>query len=116
MPASQKARKKPKKPQRLGPEVWKAIEVILAAGGLTFSEVAKRFDVDVHTVMMRAKRGRWVVPARISQALQNGYMDRETTRKCNDEAAAIISESWAKSGEQHRSLVSISTTLRSESC
>ena len=94
-----------KVPHRLPEESWKAIELSVCVGGLTFTEVARRFNVDVHAVMMRAKRGRWLRSAKISQSLQDGYMDRETTRRCNDEAAEIIGESWAEKGEAHRGLV-----------
>ena len=117
-PTAKKARKKQKAPQRLGPEVWKAIELAVVAGGLTFAEVARRFNVDIHTVMMRSRRGRWAVPTRISKrvrALQserlrnkeNGYMDRETAakaRECNDQAVEAAAESWIQKGERHRAL------------
>ena len=77
---AKKARKKPKAPQVIAPEVWVAIEKA-CCGGLGYSACARKFGVSVFAIMARSKRNKWPVGSRIQrrvEALQEArYKARE---------------------------------------
>ena len=113
MAASRKARKKPKAPQVIAPEVWVAIEKA-CCGGLGYSACARRFGVSVFAIMARSKRNNWPVGSRIQrrvEALQEArykarehYKPYEQQRNGNAEVIEAVAQSWAEKGEQHRAL------------
>jgi hypothetical protein len=95
--------------QRTSPETWQAVEKAVCAG-MGYTEAARRFGIhSPHTIMMRARRNKWPVPARIKQrtlALQQAVTRRaeayEALRERNQEITETIAESWAEKGERHR--------------
>jgi hypothetical protein len=111
-----KPRKKPRPPQVISPETWKAIEAAVCIGGLGYSECARKFDVSVFAIMQKARRNKWPVPSMIqkrAEALQSErykkvqeqrYKPYEQQRNSNAQAAEVIAQSWAEKGEQHRAL------------
>ena len=111
---TKKARKKPKAPQVIAPEVWVAIEKACCAG-LGYSAAAREFGVSVFAVMARSKRNKWPVGNRIQrrvEALQEArykarerYKPYEQQRNSNAQVTEAIAESWTEKGEAHRSLV-----------
>jgi hypothetical protein len=111
---AKKARKKPKAPQVIAPEVWVAIEKACCAG-LGYSAAAREFGVSVFAIMARSKRNNWPVGSRIQrrvEALQEArykarerYKPYEQQRNSNARATEALAESWAERGEQHRSLI-----------
>jgi hypothetical protein len=107
MPASHKARQKPKKAQLIPPEVWRSIEAAVCIGGLGYSECGRKFNVSPHAIIMKAKRNGWAVPSRIAErtkALQARYKACESNRNSNEEVIQTVAQSWAERGEQHRAL------------
>ena len=107
MPASHKARQKPKKAQLIPPEVWRSIEAAVCIGGLGYSECGRKFNVSPHAIIMKAKRNGWAVPSKIAErtkALQARYKACESNRNSNEEVIQTVAQSWAERGEQHRAL------------
>ena len=107
MPASHKARQKPRKAQLIPPEVWRSIEAAVCIGGLGYSECGRKFNVSPHAIIMKAKRHGWAVPSRIAErtrALQARYKACESDRNSNEEVIQAVAQSWAERGEQHRLL------------
>ena len=110
MLASQKTCKKPKKPQAIDSETWKTVEAAICIGGLGYSEAGRKFGIEPHAIMMKAKRHGWPVPSKIAkrvEALQKSVTERavcERNRACNDKVVDTIAESWAERGEAHRAL------------
>ena len=110
MLASRKACKKPKKPQAIDSETWKTVEAAMCIGGLGYSEAGRKFGIEPHAIMMKAKRHGWAVPSKIAkrvEALQKSVTERavcEGNRARNDQAVEIIAQNWAERGEQHRLL------------
>jgi hypothetical protein len=110
---AKKARKKPKAPQVIAPEVWVAIEKACCAG-LGYSAAAREFGVSVFAVMARSKRHGWPVGSRIQrrvEALQEArykarerYKPYDQQRSSNAQVTEAIAESWAEKGEAHRAL------------
>jgi hypothetical protein len=106
--AKKKTRKSP--PQQLSEETWQLIQAAVCIGNAGYSEIAKKFGITPHRIMMRAKRHGWAVPSKIAkrvEALQKSVTERavcEANRHCNDQAVEIIAQSWAERGEQHRLL------------
>ncbi len=111
---TKKARKKPKAPQVIAPEVWLAIEKACCAG-LGYSAAAREFGVSVFAVMARSKRNKWPVGNRIQrrvEALQEArykarerYKPYEQQRNSNAQVTEAIAETWTEKGEEHRSIV-----------
>ena len=107
-------RKKPRPPQQISPETWRAVEGAICVGGLGYSEAGRKFGVEPHAIMSRAKRNNWPVPsviAKRAEALQKGrskaaerYKPYEEARNGNEEVIQTVAESWAERGEQHRLL------------
>jgi hypothetical protein len=110
MLASQKACKKPRKPQVIDSDTWKTVEAAICVGGLGYTECGRKFNISPHAIMMKAKRHGWAVPSKIAkrvETLQKSVTERavcEGNRACNDQAVEIIAQSWAERGEQHRLL------------
>ena len=110
MLASQKACKKPRKPQVIDSDTWKTVEAAICVGGLGYTECGRKFNISPHAIMMRAKRHGWAVPSKIAmrvEALQKSVTERavcERQRQCNDQVVEIVAQSWAERGEQHRLL------------
>ena len=110
MLASQKTCKKPKKPQAIDSETWKTVEAAMCIGGLGYSEAGRKFGIEPHAIMMKAKRHGWALPSMIQkrvEALQKSVTERavcEGNRACNDHAVDVIAESWEERGEAHRVL------------
>ena len=102
-----RSRKKPRPPQAISPETWKAVEAAICIGGLGYSECGRKFNVSPHAIIMKAKRHGWAVPSRIAErtkALQARYKACESDRNGNEEVIQAVAESWAERGEQHRLL------------
>ena len=110
MLASQKTCKKPKKPQAIDSDTWKTVEAAMCIGGLGYSEAGRKFGIEPHAIMMKAKRHGWALPSMIQkrvEALQKSVTERAVckgNRACNDQAVEIIAQSWLQKAEQHRSL------------
>jgi hypothetical protein len=104
------ARVKKAHAQAISPETWKPIEAAICIGGLGYSEAGRKFGIEPHAIMMRAKRHGWAVPSKIAkrvEALQKSVTERavcERNRACNDKVVDTIAESWAERGEKHRAL------------
>ena len=114
MLATQKTCKKPKKPQAIDSETWKTVEAAMCIGGLGYSEAGRKFGIEPHAIMMKAKRHGWALPSMIQkrvEALQKSVTERavcEGNRACNDQAVEIIAQSWvekAKRIEPSRSIL-----------
>jgi hypothetical protein len=107
-----KARKKPKAPQVIAPEVWVAIEKAVCAG-MGYSQAARAFGIrSPHAIIMRSRRDKWPVPSRVEErarqlqdSLQRRLEVTEQRRNSNDETMENLAQSWAERGEQHRSLI-----------
>ena len=102
-----KAEKKPRPPQVISPETWKAVEAAICIGRLGYSECGSKFNVSPHAIMMKAKRHGWAVPSKIAErtkALQARYRACESDRNGNEEVIQAVAESWAERGEQHRAV------------
>jgi hypothetical protein len=102
-----KLRKKPRPPQLISLETWKAIELAIVAGGLGYSETGRKFGVSPYAIMMKARRHGWAVPSKIAErtrALQARYMACESDRNSNEEVIQAVAQSWAERGEQHRAV------------
>jgi hypothetical protein len=110
MLASRKTCKKAKKPQAIDSETWKTVEAAMCIGGLGYSEAGRKFGIEPHAIMMKAKRHGWPVPSKIAkrvEALQKSVTERavcERNRACNDKVVDTIAESWAERGEAHRAV------------
>ena len=82
----------------------------MCIGGLGYSEAGRKFGIEPHAIMMKAKRHGWPVPSKIAkrvEALQKSVTERavcERNRACNDKVVDVIAESWAERGEAHRAL------------
>ena len=106
--------KKPRPPQQISPETWKAVEAAICIGGLGYSEAGRKFGIEPHAIMARARRNKWPVPSVIvkrAEALQKGrskaaerYKPYEEARNRNEEVIEVVAQSWAERGEQHRVL------------
>jgi hypothetical protein len=107
--AKKKTRKSP--PQQLSEETWQLIQAAVCIGNAGYSEIAKKFGITPHRIMMRAKRHGWAVPSKIVkrvEALQKSVTERavcERDRACNEQVIQTVAESWAERGEIHRNLV-----------
>ena len=102
-----RSRKRPRPPQAISPETWKAVEAAICIGGLGYSECGRKFNVSPHAIIMKAKRHGWAVPSRIAErtkALQARYKACESDRNSNEEVIQAVAQSWAERGEQHRLL------------
>ena len=102
-----RSRKRPRPPQAISPEKWKAVEAAICIGGLGYSECGRKFNVSPHAIIMKAKRHGWAVPSRIAErtrALQARYKACESDRNGNEEVIQAVAQSWAERGEQHRLL------------
>jgi hypothetical protein len=120
MSSRQKTRKKPRKPQQISPETWKAVEAAICIGGLGYSEAGRKFCIEPHAIMARARRNKWPVPsviAKRAEALQKGrskaaerYKPYEEARYGNEEVIEVVAQSWAERGEEHRAIVYAITT------
>jgi hypothetical protein len=103
--------KKARPPQQISPQTWKAVEAAVCIGGLGYSEAGRKFGIEPHAIMMKAKRHGWALPSMIQkrvEALQKSVTERavcECNRACNDQAVDVIAESWEERGEAHRGLV-----------
>ena len=110
MLATQKTCKKPKKPQAIDSETWKTVEAAMCIGGLGYSEAGRKFGIEPHAIMMKAKRHGWALPSMIQkrvEALQKSVTERavcEGNRACNDQAVEIIAQSWVEKAEAHRAI------------
>jgi hypothetical protein len=108
---TKKARKKPRPPQAISQETWKAVEAAICIGGLGYSEAGRKFGIEPHAIMAKARRGAWPVPSVIQkrvEALQRGRFKTaeryKEARGGNEEAIEIAAESWAQKAERHRVL------------
>ena len=102
--------KKARPPQQITPQTWKAVEAAVCIGGLGYSEAGRKFGIEPHAIMMKAKRHGWALPSMIQkrvEALQKSVTERavcEGNRACNDQAGEIIAQSWVEKAEAHRAI------------
>ena len=102
--------KKARPPQQISPQTWKAVEAAVCIGGLGYSEAGRKFGIEPHAIMMKAKRHGWALPSMIQkrvEALQKSVTERavcEGNRACNDQAVEIIAQSWVEKAEAHRAI------------
>ena len=105
---AKKPRKKPRPPQVISPETWKAVEAAICIGGLGYSECGRKFGISPYAIMQRAKRNRWPVPSLIAKRAETLHRGRsrahQEQRSGNEEVIEIAAQSWAERGEQHRAL------------
>ena len=115
MPASSKLAqvRKPRKKarQQISLQTWETIKLAVV-NGMGFSEAAKAFHVNVHTVIMRSRRDRWPTSSRVEErarllqaSLQRQSEAAQERRNGNEQAIEAAAQSWAEKGEAHRSLV-----------
>jgi hypothetical protein len=114
MPASQspigskKPRKKPKAPQVIDEATWRAVQMAICAGGLGYSEVGRRYNIEPHAIMAKARRNAWPVPSMIAKRAETLHRGRsrahEEARNGNEEVIQTVAESWSERGEAHRAL------------
>ena len=108
---AKKARKKPRPPQAISQETWKAVEAAICIGGLGYSEAGRKFGIEPHAIIMKAKRHGWALPSMIQkrvEALQKSVTERavcEDYRNGNAEVIEAVAQSWSERGEEHRALV-----------
>ena len=101
-----------KQPQAISEKTWEDIKAACISG-MGFSAAARAFGINnVHTIIMKCRRNRWPIPARIQErakALQEGrYKAHKLARErnCNgDQALEVLAEDWISRGEAHRALV-----------
>ena len=111
MPASHKARQKPRKAQVIASEVWLAVEKAVCAG-MGYSQAARAFGIrSPHAIIMRTRRDKWPIPSRVEErarqlqaSLQRRSVAAEQRRDCNEITTETLAQSWAEKGEQHRAL------------
>ena len=105
---AKKPRKKPRPPQVISPETWKAVEAAICIGGLGYSECGRKFGISPYAIMQRAKRNRWPVPSLIAKRAETLHRGRsrahQEQRNGNEEVIEIAAQSWAERGEQHRAV------------
>jgi hypothetical protein len=109
MPANQKARKKPKKPQQISEATWLAVEKAVCAG-IGYSEAARVFGIrSPHAIIMRSRREHWPIPSRVEErarllqaSLQRQSEAAQERRNGNEKAIEAAAQSWAERGEAHR--------------
>ena len=112
MPANQKARKKPKKPQQISEATWLAVEKAVCAG-MGYSEAARVFGIrSPHAIIMRSRRDKWPIPSRVEErarllqaSLQRQSEAAQERRNGNEKAIEAAAQSWAERGEEHRAIV-----------
>jgi hypothetical protein len=101
-----------KQPQAISEKTWEAIKAACISG-MGFSAAARAFGINnVHTIIMKCRRNRWPIPARIQErakALQEGRdkahkLARERSRN-GDQALEVLAEDWVSRGEAHRALI-----------
>jgi hypothetical protein len=93
---------------------WKAVEGAICVGGLGYSEAGRKFGIEPHAIMGKAKRNNWPLPSMIqkrAEELQKArykarehYKPYEETRNGNEEVIQAVAETWAEKAERHRSL------------
>jgi hypothetical protein len=95
--------KKPRKMRQVIDEAtWKAVEGAICVGGLGYSEAGRKFGIEPHAIMGKAKRNNWPLPSKIAEraaVLQSRY-----NRNGNEEVIEAAATSWAEKGEMHRAL------------
>src|SRR6476619_6233063 len=102
--------KKARPSQQISPQVWQAVEAAICIGGRGYSEAGRKFGIEPHAIMMKAKRHGWAVPSKIAErtrALQKSVTERavcDANRACNDQAVEIIAQSWVERAEAHRAV------------
>ena len=87
---------------------WKAVEGAICVGGLGYSEAGRKFGIEPHAIMGKAKRNNWPLPSKIAEraaVLQTRY-----NRNGNEEVIQTAAKSWAEKGETHRPLAFQSPT------
>ena len=101
-----------KQPQAISEKTWEAIKAACISG-MGFSAAARAFGINnVHTIIMKCRRNRWPIPARIQErakALQEGRdkahkLAHERNRN-SDQALEVLAEDWVSRGEAHRALI-----------
>ena len=101
-------------PQLIDETTWKAVEAAICIGGLGYSEAGRKFGIEPHAIMGKARRNNWPLPSMIqkrAEALQKArykaaerYKPYEEARNGNEKVIEAVAESWAEKGEAHRAL------------
>ena len=101
--------KKPRKMRQvIDDATWKAVEGAICVGGLGYSECGRKFGIEPHAIMGKAKRNNWPLPSKIAE--RAAVLQARYNRNGNEEVIQAAAETWAEKGEQHRSLVHGITT------
>ena len=70
------AKKSRKMRQVIDEATWKAVEGAICVGGLGYSEAGRKFGIEPHAIMGKAKRNNWPLPSKIAEraaVLQTRY-------------------------------------------
>ena len=85
---------------------WSAIRSAIENGS-SMEKVASRFGVKRETIKKRAQRGGWILPSDIEKLALQGkppLSPKLSPKESKATALALIAESWAEKGEEHRRL------------
>ena len=107
--------KKPRKMRQIIDDAtWKAVEGAICVGGLGYSEAGRKFGIEPHAIMGKARRNAWPVPSMIQKRVEilqaarykarEHYKPYEETRNGNEEVIEAAATILAEKGEMHRAL------------
>ena len=77
---------------------WKAVEGAICVGGLGYSEAGRKFGIEPHAIMGKAKRNNWPLPSKIAEraaVLQTRY-----NRNGNEEVIQTAAETGLKKAKR----------------
>jgi hypothetical protein len=95
--------KKPRKMRQVIDEAtWKAVEGAICIGGLGYSEAGRRFGIEPHAIMGKAKRNNWPLPSKIAE--RAAVLQARYNRNGNEKVIEAAATNWAEKGEMHRAL------------
>ena len=77
---------------------WKAVEGAICIGGLGYSEAGRRFGIEPHAIMGKAKRNNWPLPSKIAE--RAAVLQARYNRNGNEEVIQTAAESWLKKAKR----------------
>jgi hypothetical protein len=89
---------------------WKAVEGAICVGGLGYSEAGRKFGIEPHAIMGKAKRNNWPLPSKIAE--RAAVLQARYNRNGNEEVIQAAAETWAEKGEAHRQLACALSQVR----